>query len=208
MNLETWAAFCIAAGIVLILPGPTIISVVSHSLAHGRKAVIPLVIGVTLGDFTAMTLSLLGLGVILTASAKLFTAVKFLGALYLIYLGIKLFRSEPKAQEITATEGKASAGSLLIKLYVITVLNPKSIAFFVAFLPQFVNPSEQVLPQLFLLGGTFLLLAALNAALYGILAGHLREKVQSAGTRRWFNRCGGGALIGAGFFTALAPRSS
>src|SRR5574337_820580 len=102
MTFQLWAAFAIAAGIVLVIPGPTILAVISQSLAHGRKAVIPLVIGVTLGDLTAMSLSLLGLGAILSASAALFSLLRLIGAFYLFYLCIKLWRSDPNA-EISAT---------------------------------------------------------------------------------------------------------
>ncbi|NWG72761.1 MAG: LysE family transporter, partial [Parvularculaceae bacterium] len=104
--------------------------------------------------------------------------------------------------------GAVSGRSLLTDLFFITTLNPKSIAFFVAFLPQFVTPSARLLPQFLILGGTFLFLAALNAALYALFAGHLREKVQSTQARRWLNRCGGTALIGAGFLTAAMRRSA
>ena len=208
MTFQTWIAFSLAAGIVLVIPGPTIITVISHSLAHGRRAVFPLVIGVTLGDFTAMTCSLLGLGAILAFSATLFFALKLLGAFYLIYLGVKLWRSEPKMQEFSLAPEGVSSRSLLTNLFVVTALNPKSIAFFIAFLPQFVTPSRQTIPQLLVLGGTFLFLAALNATLYALFAGHLRERMQSAKARRWLNRCGGTALIGAGFLTATMRRSS
>ncbi len=207
MTFETWIAFAVAAGIVLVIPGPTIIAVVSHSLAHGRRAVVPLVVGQTLGDFTAMTLSLAGLGVLLAASAALFSVLKILGAAYLVYLGVKLWRSDPKAQVVDPTAESVSSRSLLTNLFVITALNPKSIAFFIAFLPQFVTPSAEAMPQLLLLGATFLSLAALNATLYALFAGHLRDRVRSAETRRWFNRCGGTALIGAGLVAAAMRRS-
>jgi threonine/homoserine/homoserine lactone efflux protein len=208
MTFQTWMAFSVAAVIILVIPGPTIITVISHSLTYGRRAVIPLVIGVTLGDLTAMTISLLGLGAILAVSATLFSLLKLLGAFYLIYLGIKLWRVEPK-MEASDLEAQAVSGkSLLTNLFVVTALNPKSIAFFVAFLPQFVTPSEQVLPQLLVLAGTFLLLAALNAALYALFAGHLRDMTRGAKVRRWFNRCGGTALIGAGLLTATVRRAA
>jgi threonine/homoserine/homoserine lactone efflux protein len=207
MTFQTWIAFAVAAGIVLAMPGPTILAVISQSLAHGRKAVIPLVIGVTLGDFTAMSLSFLGLGAILSVSAALFSILKLLGALYLIYLGVRLLRSNPKS-ETSATAVRVPGQRLLINLFVITALNPKSIAFFIAFLPQFITPSAKPLPQFFILGGTFLVLAALNATIYALFSGHLREKVQSTEARRWFNRFGGAALIGAGMLTATVRRSS
>ena len=92
MSIEIWIAFTLAAMVVLIVPGPTIILVISQAIAHGRRAVVPLTAGVTLGDFTAMTVSLLGLGAILASSAALFSMLKWIGAAYLIYLGIKLWR--------------------------------------------------------------------------------------------------------------------
>ena len=208
MSLEMWAAYVIAATIVLVIPGPTILLVISQAISHGRRSVIPLAAGVTLGDFTAMTLSLLGLGAILAASAALFSILKMIGAVYLIYLGIKLWRSDPEKHEMNFAAAKASNPSLFKSAFIVTALNPKGIVFFVAFLPQFVNPQSQTAPQLLILGGTFLLLASINAALYAVFAGHLRDTMQNAKVRRWFNRCGGSVLIGAGIFTAAIRRSS
>jgi threonine/homoserine/homoserine lactone efflux protein len=85
---------------------------------------------------------------------------------------------------------------------VVTALNPKSIAFFVAFLPQFVNPAAATLPQLSVLGATFLVLAGVNAALYARFAGRLRDVLQRPKMQRWLHRCGAGVLIGAGVVTA------
>jgi hypothetical protein len=90
----------------------------------------------------------------------------------------------------------------------VTALNPKGIAFFVAFLPQFISPNEPVFNQLLLLGGTFLFLALVNAALYALFASQLREVIRKTSVRKWFNRCGGAALIGAGIFTAGMQRSA
>jgi threonine/homoserine/homoserine lactone efflux protein len=208
MSLEMWIAYAIAAMIVLVIPGPTILLVISQAIAHGRRSVIPLAAGVTLGDFTAMTFSLLGLGAILAASAALFSILKMIGAVYLIYLGIKLWRSNPENHEINFADTKTSNRSLFKSAFIVTALNPKGIVFFVAFLPQFVNPQSQTAPQLLILGGTFLLLASINATLYAVFAGHLRDTMQNTKVRRWFNRCGGSVLIGAGIFTAAIQRSS
>ena len=93
MAIEIWAAFALASCILLIIPGPTILTVISYSVTHGSRANIPLVLAVALGDTTALALSLLGLGAVLATSAWLFTVVKWVGGLYLIYLGIKLFLS-------------------------------------------------------------------------------------------------------------------
>jgi threonine/homoserine/homoserine lactone efflux protein len=178
VDLEIWAAFVLAATVVLVMPGPTILLVISQAISHGRKAVIPLVAGVTLGDFTAMTLSLLGLGAVLAASSALFSALKWIGAVYLIYLGIKLWRSNPENYDIRFSVAKTSNRSLFKSAFFVTALNPKSIAFFVAFLPQFISSQSETLPQCLLLGATFLFLAALNSALYAVFAGQLRDKVR------------------------------
>ena len=93
MPIELWFAFVIASGILLIIPGPTILTVISYSVAHGRRANAPLVAAVALGDSTALVLSLLGLGALLATSAFWFTMVKGIGGLYLLYLGVKLLRA-------------------------------------------------------------------------------------------------------------------
>jgi threonine/homoserine/homoserine lactone efflux protein len=169
---------------------------------------VPLVAGVLLGDFTAMTLSLLGLGAVLSASAALFNIFKWIGAIYLVYLGLKLWRLDPKNNSIKYNAKNSSARSLLKSSFIVTALNPKSIAFFVAFLPQFIDPLKPAFFQLTLLGGTFLLLATINAALYAFFAGKLSEHMRKRNIRKLFNRCGGSALIGAGIFTAAMKRSA
>ena len=207
MNIEIFIPFVLATVLILIIPGPTIILVISQAVTHGRKSIIPLVVGVLLGDFTAMACSLLGLGAILSTSALLFTVFKWIGALYLLYLGIQLWKSNPKKHSVQDNTKTSSARSLLQRSFIVTALNPKSIAFFVAFLPQFMDPLKPVLPQMTLLGGTFLFLAVVNAALYAIFAGQLSEQIRKERVRKWFNRCGGGALIGAGIITAGLQRS-
>ena len=206
MDMERWLAFALAATIILIIPGPTIILVVGRALSHGKRAVMPLVVGVTLGDFTGMALSLLGLGAILAASATLFTLFKWAGALYLFYLGLKTWQSDP-TQPFAQQPLQGTQPALLRSAYLVTALNPKSIAFFVAFLPQFINPARPHLPQFLILGATFLLLGALNASLYALFASQLVEQMQRVTVRRWFNRFGGTALVGAGLLTATMERS-
>jgi threonine/homoserine/homoserine lactone efflux protein len=184
MSLEIWIAFVIAAEIILVIPGPTIILVVSQAIAHGRKSVVPLVAGVLAGDFTAMTLSLLGLGAVLSASAAMFVILKWIGALYLIYLGIKLWRTDPANRPTDIAAREDAAGSLFKGACIVTALNPKSIAFFVAFLPQFVNHQASTLTQFLILGATFLTMATLNAALYAMFAGRLRDTMRKARVRK------------------------
>ena len=208
MSLEVWITYIFATTLILIIPGPTIILVVSQAVTHGRKSVEPLVAGVVFGDFTAMTLSLLGLGAIMTASATLFTLFKWIGALYLIYLGISLWRANPKSASIQYESENIPLRSFFKRSYIVTALNHKGIAFFVAFMPQFISSHEPLFKQILMLGGTFLILALVNATLYAVFASQLRETIKKTSVRKWFNRCGGAAMIGAGIFTAGLQRTA
>jgi threonine/homoserine/homoserine lactone efflux protein len=208
MSFEIWMAYVLATTVILVIPGPTIILVLSQAVTHGRKSVVPLVAGVVFGDFTAMTLSLLGLGAILAASAVLFTVFKWLGAVYLLYLGIRLWQTNPESIFVQREDKDASKQSLFKSSFIVTALNPKGIAFFVAFLPQFISHHSPAFSQILILGATFLFLALVNAALYALFASQLRETIKRTSVRRWFNRCGGTALIGAGIFTAGLGRSA
>lgn len=207
MSLEIWIAFVVASTLMLIIPGPTIILVISQAITHGRRSVVPLAAGVVLGDFTAMTLSLLGLGAVMTASAFMFNLFKWMGAVYLLYLGIGLWRANPEKGFVQEKKIDLSQGALFKSAFVVTALNPKGIAFFVAFLPQFISPHASALFQIMVLGGTFLFLALVNAAVYALFAGRLREAAEKASLVKRLNRCGGTALIGAGLLTAAMRRS-
>ncbi|MCZ7496128.1 LysE family translocator [Agrobacterium rhizogenes] len=211
MPLENWLAFVAASAIMLAIPGPTILLVISYALGHGRKASTATVTGVALGDFTAMTASMLGLGALLATSAALFTGLKWIGAAYLIYLGIKLWRSPVgDAAENTGVTGRERPLKIFLHAYIVTALNPKSIVFFVAFLPQFLVPTLPFWPQVLIFEVTFLVLATVNAALYGLLASVARDTIRKPEVQRIVNRTGGGLLIGAGLITfgwkrAVAP---
>jgi len=201
MTFETWLAFAAASAVLLIIPGPTILLVVSYALGQGWRSALPVSIGVALGDFTAMTLSMLGVGAILATSATVFTALKWAGAAYLIYLGIKLFRAggtldvEPKTDATSTMKMVAHA-------WLVTALNPKSITFFVAFLPQFLDKHGDFFTQMLIFETTFLVLAFLNAATYALIASRARNLVKSPRAIGLFNKTGGTLLIGAGVATA------
>lgn len=200
MSIENWLAFATASAVILAIPGPTILLVVSYSISHGRRVAMATVGGVALGDFTAMTASMLGLGALLATSATLFTVLKWIGAAYLVYLGIKLWRAPVSAPHVDGNDTPMDVNSTRVFLhtYVVTALNPKSIVFFVAFLPQFIIPSEPLLLQMVVFEVTFLVLATLNAALYGVLAAAAREKIREPRVQSIVNRTGGSLMIGAG----------
>jgi threonine/homoserine/homoserine lactone efflux protein len=206
MSVEVWLAFVAASAILLIIPGPTILTVVSYSVAHGRRANVALVTAVALGDSTALALSLLGLGTLLATSAYWFTVIKWTGGLYLIYLGIKLLRAGISAPELAAPAAPGSRWRLFANTYVVTALNPKGMIFFVAFLPQFLNPNADVGPQLWVLSVTFVALATINATLYAVFAATARRMLASPRAQRRFNFAGGSLLTAAGLWALLARR--
>jgi threonine/homoserine/homoserine lactone efflux protein len=203
MSIETWIAFVLASTVLLAIPGPTILLVIGQSLGGRRRNALPLVAGVALGDLTAMTLSLAGLGALLAASATAFTLLKWAGAAYLVWLGIGLWRAKVTAEAPPPLPARRA----MRDAYVVTALNPKSIAFFVAFVPQFIAPGVAFLPQAALLVATFVLLAGANAALYAVLASRLSGAVTRPSVRRGFNLAGGAMLVGAGVATAAMRRA-
>jgi threonine/homoserine/homoserine lactone efflux protein len=206
MSIQLWLAFVAASAVLLIIPGPTILTVISYSVAHGRRAQVPLVAAVALGDSTALVLSLLGLGALLATSAAWFTAVKWVGGLYLLYLGVKLMRAGFAPTEPAAPAAPGSRWALFANTYFVTALNPKGMVFFVAFLPQFLNPAAPVGPQLWVLGATFVVMATINATLYAVFAGSARRLLESPRAQRTFNLAGGGLLSAAGVWALWARR--
>jgi threonine/homoserine/homoserine lactone efflux protein len=206
LSIESWIAFVAAATVLLLIPGPTILTVISYSMAHGRRANVPLVAAVALGDSTALVLSLLGLGALLAASAFWFTVVKLAGGLYLAYLGIRMLRAGISPQQAAAPAAPASRWRLFTNTYLVTALNPKGIVFFVAFLPQFINPAAPVTRQLWVLAATFVALATANATLYAVFAASARKVLGSPRAQRGFNLAGGSLLSAAGVWALLAKR--
>ncbi len=148
-----------------------------------------------------MTLSMLGVGALLLTSATLFTVLKYIGAAYLIYLGIKLFRAGGTLDAKPRTD-KASAVKMLSHAWLVTTLNPKSLTFFVAFLPQFLDPHASFLHQMLVFEATFLVLAFANAFGYALIASRARGMIGNTRAIRAFNKTGGALLIGAGLATA------
>jgi homoserine/homoserine lactone efflux protein len=201
MPIEHWLAFATASAILVAIPGPTVLLVISYALAHGRKSALATVLGVGLGDFTSMTCSMVGLGAFLLTSATLFTILKWIGAAYLIYMGIRLWRApvgEAGAEQGAEDTGETRPLRIFLHAYIVTALNPKGIIFFIAFLPQFLDTARPVVPQMLICGATFLVLAISNAALYALMAAAARKTIRKPAVQRRVNRVGGSLLIGAG----------
>jgi threonine/homoserine/homoserine lactone efflux protein len=197
MDAERYLAYVLATVIVLAIPGPTILLVVTRSLNHGAAVRRATVGGVVLGDLVAMTAAMLGAGAILLASAELFMALRVAGGLYLVWLGIRTWRSRG-SQWVVGESVEADPKRVFGESFAVTATNPKSIAFFVAFVPQFIDPASPWLPQTVLLIVTFVLLGGLNALAYGWLAGRARGVMMRPETRRRVARTSGGVLMAGG----------
>ena len=200
MSFETWLAFAAASSVLLVIPGPTVLLVVSYALGQGWRTALPMSVGVALGDFTAMTLSMLGLGALLATSATLFTVLKWVGAAYLVYLGIKLWRAGGTLDAAPRTDA-VSAAKMLGHAWLVTALNPKSITFFVAFLPAFLDPKADFLTQMLVFETTFLVLAFANAFGDALVASRARRLASDPRALGIVNTVGGGLLVGAGVAT-------
>ena len=207
MSLELFLPFLFATVILLATPGPTILLVVSYALAQGRGVALAVVAGVILGDLLAMSATLLGLGVILTTSATLFTAMKWAGAAYLAWMGWRMIRSAGTATADLAQVAGKSRSTAFRDRALVTLLNPKSIGFFVAFVPQFIDPSAPVAPQFGVMIATFVGLGGVNALAYALLAAQLRGKVARPDRMAWLQRGSGAVLIGLAAFTAALRRA-
>ena len=208
MTFETWLAFVAASAVLLVIPGPTLLTVISYSVAHGRRARWPLVAGVALGDSTALAVSLVGLGGLLAASAMAFTVVKWVGGLYLLWLGTSMLRAGATASAVAARPAPASMGKLFANTWLVTALNPKGIIFFVAFLPQFVAPGlAPAWLQMLLLGPLLPLLAVPLFAVLIAGAGRAVSRLnRSARATRWLNGLAGTIFLGLGLRLLLDRR--
>lgn len=208
MSFEIWLAFVAASTALLLIPGPTVLLVLSYALSKGRSVAAASAAGVALGDLVAMSASLAGLGALVLTSATLFTALKWAGAVYLIWLGIKLLRSAPSGGLNLPESDDITASRVFRHTAAVTALNPKSIAFFIAFVPQFITPNAALLPQFALLVATFVGLAAFNAFAYALLADRLRRVIARPAIITCITRAGGAALVSMGILTATLRRSA
>lgn len=209
MPLDLWLTFVAASTALLLIPGPTVLLVLSYALTKGRAVAVASAAGVAFGDLLAMTASLVGLGALVLASATLFAALKWAGAVYLIYLGIKMLRSAPSAGlGAVQTDNDVGARGVFGHAAAVTALNPKSIAFFIAFVPQFLRPETPLAPQFIILIATFVGLAAINALAYALLADKMRSKFVKPHVITWLTRGGGVALISMGVLTTTLRRAT
>ncbi len=197
MDIDRFVAFVLASAVVLVIPGPTILLVVTRSLNHGASVRRATVAGVVLGDLVAMTAAMLGAGALLLASAELFTVLRIAGGAYLLWLGVRTWRSAG-SQWVLEDSPAGSPRRVFSESFAVTATNPKSIAFFVAFVPQFIDPARPWLPQIAAMILVFVTLGGLNAAGYAWLSGRARTAIAQPRTRRRVAHGSGGILVAGG----------
>jgi len=209
MDFSLWLAFAAASTALLLIPGPTVLLVLAYAIGQGRRIAVPTALGVAIGDLVAMSASLAGLGALVLASATLYTALKWAGAIYLIWLGIKMIRgARATAFNLEKTNSTIGPRAAFLNAAAVTALNPKSIVFFIAFVPQFLNLNAPLFGQSVLLIATFVGLAVINALAYALLADRMRQAIRRPEAITWLTRIGGGALVVMGLATALVRRSA
>jgi threonine/homoserine/homoserine lactone efflux protein len=206
----TYGLFILTALALLVIPGPAVLYVVSRSIDQGRSAGLASVLGITSGTVVHVTLAAVGLSSLVLASRVAFDAVRFVGAAYLLVLGVRRLVTSRTDDGVEASAPRTRR-DLYTQGLVVNLLNPKTIVFIFAFVPQFVDVGAgHVWLQIMLLGFTFAGLGLLSDSVYAVVAGSIADRLRGtplvARIERWF---GGTALIGLGLASALvAPHRS
>ena len=207
MDPNLYAAFVVATTIMILLPGPSVMLTVGHSLAHGwRKAMIT-VAGATCGIGIQLGITLAGMASMLALMADWFEAVRWAGVAYLLWLGFRQWRTPVEPNAKAGSPSSAVAGrALFAQGLVVTMANPKSLVFLAAFFPQFVDPNAPWGPQIILMGMSFLAITYLFTGLWALAAGRARELLATRRALLLRNRVAGSLMIGAGLGLAVARR--
>ena len=198
----TLAIYVTAVVALVATPGPAVLYVVARSLEGGRRAGLAATLGISAGTLAHVGLAAGGVSALLAASAPAFRAVKLLGAIYLIWLGVRTWRSGRSAAPITAR--RRAARGIVLEGALVNLTNPKTAVFFLAFLPQFIDPTRGAVSQAVLLGAIFVALALVSDAVYAWLAGGLAGSGWLAGAGSLTRRLSGGVLIALGLGAAFS----
>jgi threonine/homoserine/homoserine lactone efflux protein len=204
-SASTFAAFAAAAFVLIAVPGPNMIYLVARSLTEGRRAGLLSALGIETGTLVHTAAAAVGLSALLASSATAFAVVKYLGAAYLVYLGVRalLVRDERHAAASLPASGRHVYRQALLT----QVLNPKVAIFFLAFLPQFIDPDRPAAPQILALGATLVVMGLAIGAFTALAAGTLSERLRArrAGGRPWGRWASGAVYLALGAYAALSP---
>jgi len=208
MSLATLLLFIAASAVVIATPGPTVLLALSNGSRHGLRAAGWGMAGAVLADLALVSAVAGGLGVLLAASEPAFQALKWAGAAYLAWLGLRLLRADaaPLAADAGAAPPMPGARRLFLRSFLVAVTNPKALIFMSAFLPQFIAPHAPLLPQYAALAAVMATLNLAAMLAYALLGARL-VGVLRAGGLRWLNRACGGLLVGLAAGVALYRRA-
>ena len=210
MPFDTWITFVVASAVLIAIPGPTVMMLIGYGLARGRAIAFVTLPAAWLGLGLSMTLAVTGMGAILATSALLFSIMKFAGAAYLVWLGISLWRA-PVPESGLADGVVETAGDrrrVFLHAFAVTALNPKLVAFYMAFLPQFIDTTRPLAMQAVILTLTTIAVSAVLDTVYAMAAGSARGMLKKPSFIRTANRIGGSFLIGAGAVVATMRRAA
>lgn len=211
MNLDTWLLFSGAALVVILIPGPLSLLMISNSLNFGLRRSYPAFLGGVFASICLLSASALGLGALLLASEQLFSALKIVGALYLFYLAWQSWQQSrlPSAgAEVPQSPAVPRFGALFGRAFVLGASNPKDILFFAAFLPQFLSAEQAFLPQLLTMIATWTVLDLLCKLAYGLGAHGAARYLRSGSGQSWFNRTSAVLFGGAGAMALINAKGS
>ena len=207
---QLYATFVLATTLLILMPGPIVTLVIANSLKHGTRTGLTTVIGANSGSTILMTAGALGLSTVLAVAADIFEWIRWAGVAYLVYLGVRewrnVFRKQPDANTVLPPDEKPKG--VFWHGFIVAITNPKTIFFFVAFFPQFIDASLPYAPQITLLCVTFIVLACLLDGMYAVIAGRARHCLAGARRARLRHGITGTLLLGTSLGLAIARRGS
>jgi len=199
MSWTTWFAFALVETALCFTPGPAVLLVLSQALTRGSMRAIWSISGIIAANTVYFVLSATGVGAILTASYDLFFAIKWIGAAYLVWLGVAAFIGKSQVLSVRAAEGGSISGSrMFLNGFILQMANPKALVFFTALLPQFINPKVAIVPQVVILAATSVVIEFFVQLFYAVLAGRVTHLATRPHFATLTNRVAGALLVGAG----------
>ena len=208
MDWKTWALFVLLEGTLSLTPGPAVLFVLSQGLKRGGRGSVWANLGILSGNLIYFALSATGVGAVLAGSHRLFVAIKWIGAAYLLWLGVSAWIGKAKPLAVKTEGGPVRSGpATLAHGVVMQLANPKALVFFTAFLPQFIDPARPLLRQFAILAATSAVLEFFILLAYGMLAGQAARLAAEPRYAQILDRTAGAMLIGAALMVAMIQRS-
>ncbi len=208
IDIDLYLAFILATAVLILIPGPIVTLVIANALKHGTGTGIKTVIGANTGTTIMLTAGALGLSTVLAIAADIFEWIRWAGVAYLVYLGLKEWRQvfAAQADPVTQIAADQKPKGVFWHGFIVAITNPKTVFFFVAFFPQFIDPAQPTGPQLAILCTTFMVLAFLLDGMYAVIAGRARAWLAGGAKARLRHGITGTLLLGTGLGLALARR--